>query len=172
MWFGKLSLKVAALALVGAVSSMAASGIYPLTFGDSETDVDNWNYLVNYKLWGQTGISFGNRPTFRNPSGWIGTSSGDLVQPGSEGVLAGAIIVGGDITPHEKTELTTGPFRYKGSLSSSHANGVKCSGTTVSGDCKEVPLYKETLKVPTVSGGSYESGFSIGDRQIRELKDP
>ena len=172
MWFGKLSLKVAALALVGAVSSMAASGISPLTFGDSETDVDNWNYLVNYKLWGQTGISFGNRPTFRNPSGWIGTSSGDLVQPGSEGVLAGAIIVGGDITPHEKTELTTGPFRYKGSLSSSHANGVKCSGTTVSGDCKEVPLYKETLKVPTVSGGSYESGFSIGDRQTRELKVP
>ncbi|ACX75964.1 Cadherin [Fibrobacter succinogenes subsp. succinogenes S85] len=172
MWFGKLSLKAAALALVGAVSSMAASGISPLTFGDSETDVDNWNYLVNYKLWGQTGISFGNRPTFRNPSGWIGTSSGDLVQPGSEGVLAGAIIVGGDITPHEKTELTTGPFRYKGSLSSSHANGVKCSGTTVSGDCKEVPLYKETLKVPTVSGGSYESGFSIGDRQTRELKVP
>lgn len=172
MWFGKLSLKVAALALVGAVSSMAASGISPLTFGDSETDVDNWNYLVNYKLWGQAGISFGNRPTFSNPKGWIGTSSGDLVQPGSEGVLAGAIIVGGDITPHEKTELTTGPFRYKGSLSSSHANGVKCSGTTVSGDCKEVPLYKENLKVPTVSGGSYESGFSIGDRQTRELKVP
>ena len=51
MWFGKLSLKVAALALVGAVSSMAAKSttISSLTFGDASTDAANWAYLLNYK---------------------------------------------------------------------------------------------------------------------------
>ena len=173
MCLGKLSLKVAALALVGAVSSMAASSsLAPLTFGDSKTDADNWNYLINYKLWGQSGISFGNQPLFKKPSGWIGTSDGDLTQPGNEGELAGAIIVGGSIEPQEKTLLTTGPFRYKTSLVSGHATGTKCKGTTTSGDCAKVPQYRENLKVPTLSGVTYEEGFSIGDRDVATITVP
>ena len=68
MWFGKLSLKAAALVLLGAVSSMAAkSSISPLTFGSdvsAQQEVNNWNYLTRFKLWGTTGIQFGWRPEF------------------------------------------------------------------------------------------------------------
>ena len=53
MWFGKLSLKAAALVLVGAVSSMGAeSSISPLTFGAStaQQEVNNWNYLTKFTI--------------------------------------------------------------------------------------------------------------------------
>ena len=83
MWLGKLSLKAAALVLVGAVSSMAA-GMAPLTFGNSNTDADNWNYLINFKMWGQTGVSFGNNNKFPVEAGWVGTASGSLTSTGNE----------------------------------------------------------------------------------------
>ena len=46
MWLGKLSLKAAALILVGAVSSMA-QGLAPLTFGNTSTDAQLSHQLQN-----------------------------------------------------------------------------------------------------------------------------
>ena len=54
----KFGLKVAALVLVGTVSSMA-QGPAPM-----DISAEDWNYLSNFKLWGTEGISFGNRPEF------------------------------------------------------------------------------------------------------------
>lgn len=152
MWFGKLSLKVAALALVGAVSSMAAKSttISSLTFGDASTDAANWAYLLNYKLWGQTEISFGNNNKFPKPAGWVGSATGDLLSTGNDAQIAGTVIVGGKIDNTGKMAFTTGPVRYgNGITDGSRASGTKCSGTTTSGACAEVPLYKN-IKVPTV----------------------
>jgi hypothetical protein len=152
MWFGKLSLKVAALALVGAVSSMAAKSttISSLTFGDASTDAANWAYLLNYKLWGQTEISFGNNNKFPKPAGWVGSATGDLLSTGNDAQIAGTVIVGGKIDNTGKMAFTTGPVRYgNGITDGSRASGTKCSGTTTSGACAEVPLYKD-IKVPTV----------------------
>ncbi|PWJ37672.1 cadherin repeat domain-containing protein [Fibrobacter succinogenes] len=152
MWFGKLSLKVAALALVGAVSAMAAKSttISSLTFGDASTDAANWAYLLNYKLWGQTEISFGNNNKFPKPAGWVGSATGDLLSTGNDAQIAGTVIVGGKIDNTNKMAFTTGPVRYgKGITDGSRASGTKCSGTTTSGACAEVPLYKD-IKVPTV----------------------
>ena len=174
MWFGKLSLKAAALVLVGAVSSMGAeSSISPLTFGAStaQQEVNNWNYLTKFKLWGTTGIQFGWRPEFYDTRyydksvskydgvnildslGWVGTATGDLSHESGKngGWLDGPIIVGGSITAQQMT-FVTGPVRTgKGSVTGSFTS---CSGTNNSGNCSydKVPEIRSGLKVPTLSG--------------------
>ena len=125
MWFGKLSLKAAALVLLGAVSSMAQNGVAPLTFGDSKTDIDNWNYLVNYKMWGQTAISFGGNNDFPKPDGWVGAAKGNLSSTGNDAKIAGAIIVGGKVDNTGKMSLTSGPVRSQDGIT----DGSRASGT-------------------------------------------
>lgn len=66
MNFNKLSIKTFALILIGIATTMATS-IAPLTFGDTDTDEENWHYLMKFKLWGTEGISFGNRNEIYNP---------------------------------------------------------------------------------------------------------
>lgn len=152
MWFGKLSLKAAALVLLGAVSSMAQNGVAPLTFGDSKTDIDNWNYLVNYKMWGQTAISFGGNNDFPKPDGWVGAAKGNLSSTGNDAKIAGAIIVGGKVDNTGKMSLTSGPVRSQdGITDGSRASGTICQGTTTAGSCKDVPLYKTDLAVPKLT---------------------
>ena len=162
MWFGKSSLKAAALVLVGAISSMAQSGLAPLTFGDSKTDASNWNYLINYKMWGQTAISFGNNNDFPKEDGWVGSATGSLTATGNDAKIAGAIIVGGDIK-HEKDKkgltLTTGPIRLGGNVDGSvTVNGNKCSLNGASGSCADVPQYKN-LPVPYMKEGGWPSNL-------------
>ena len=170
MWLGKLSLKAAALVLVGAVSSMAA-GMAPLTFGNSNTDADNWNYLINFKMWGQTGVSFGNNNDFPVAAGWVGTASGSLTSTGNDAKIAGAIIVGGSVQNSNKMSLTTGPIRYGGSITDgSRASGTKCQGTTTAGACADVPQYKTNLNVPKMTSWPGNLGsISVGDQNSREI---
>jgi hypothetical protein len=151
MQFNKLSFKALILTLAGITSSMAA-GMAPLTFSNANTDVDNWNYLLNYKMWGQTGVSFGNSNNFPNAEGWVGAASGSLTSTGNDAKIAGAVIVGGSIQNTGKMALTTGPVRYGGSITDgSRVSGTKCQGTTTAGDCADVPLYREKLTVPKMT---------------------
>ena len=179
----KFGLKVAALVLVGTVSSMA-QGVAPITFGDSKTDVNNWNYLTQYKLWGTNGIELGNRPGFYNPKyfnkstksyppdlnyldslGAVGTLK-NLESKGDGGWLDGPIVVGGNITNSgQNFELLTGPVRTNGSIAAIH-NDVKttCSLTNVDGICSpdKVPDYRSTIKVPTLSGSiAWRSAITV-----------
>ena len=166
----KISLKAAVLVLVGAVSSMAAR-MAPLTFGNSNTDADNWNYLINFKMWGQTGVSFGNNNDFPVAAGWVGTASGSLTSTGNDAKIAGTIVVGGSIENSGKMALTTGPIRYGGSISDgSRASGTKCQGTTTAGACADVPPYKTTLKVPTMTSWPSNMGtISVGNQGFEEI---
>ncbi|MBR6449008.1 MAG: cadherin domain-containing protein [Fibrobacter sp.] len=175
MWLGKLSLKAAAVVLVGAVSSMAVeSSISPLTFGASsaQQEVNNWNYLTKFKLWGTTGIQFGWRPEFYDTRyynksgsgnysgvnildslGWVGTATGNLSHESGKngGWLDGPIIVGGAITAQQMT-IITGPVRTgSGSVNGSFTS---CQGSNNSGNCSydKVPEIRSGLKVPTLSG--------------------
>lgn len=164
MWLGKLSLKAAALILVGAVSSMA-QGLAPLTFGNTSTDARNWNYLINYKMWGQTAISFGNNNNFPKADGWVGSATGNLSATGNDAKIAGAIVVGGSVNNDKGMTLTTGPIRYSGSISNSgKASGTKCQGTTTSGSCADVPQYRD-IPVPYMSAGGWPSN-------LRDLNTP
>ena len=154
MRFSKLSFKVATLALIGMASSISAQ-ISPLAFEDANgnrvSEVqsnDNWNYLLNYKMWGQTEISFGANCTFENPDGWVG-SAGRLSSTGNDSKIAGAIIVGGKADNSGKMAFTTGPVRTgSGITDGSRASGIICSGTATAGACANVPLYRTDMTVP------------------------
>ena len=164
MWLGKLSLKAAALVVVGAISSMA-QGLAPLTFGNTSTDAQNWNYLINYKMWGQTAISFGNNNDFPKADGWVGSATGNISATGNDAKIAGAIVVGGSVNNDRGMTLTTGPIRYSGSISNSgKASGTKCQGTTTSGSCADVPQYRD-IPVPYMSAGGWPSN-------LRDLNTP
>ena len=175
MWFGKLSLKAAALVLVGAFSSAFAQvGVAPLTFGDASTDVNNWNYLTQYKLWGTNGIQLGNRPGFYDPKyfdkstmsypadidllslGAVGTLK-NLSSVGDGGWLDGPIVVGGNITNSgQNFEILTGPIRTNGSNAAIVRSGVQtCNLTASTGKCDPsiTPDYRSTIKVPTLKSG-------------------
>ena len=179
----KFGLKVAALVLVGTVSSMA-QGVAPITFGDSKTDVNNWNYLTQYKLWGTNGVELGNRPGFYNPKyfnkstksyppglnyldslGAVGTLK-NLSSVGDGGWLDGPIVVGGNITNSgQQMRILTGAIRTNGSISASVDGGVPtCRLDNLSGDCDAelVPEYRSTIKVPTLSGNiSWRGGITV-----------
>ena len=143
MWFKKLSLKAAAVVLAGFASSAFSQALAPL-----QITADDWNYLSNFKLFGQTGLSFGNQDEFPNEAGWVGTATGDLYSTGNNGKVGGAVIVGGTIHPHSNMQFTTGPIRYGTGFTSGVYNGsVRCDGLTTSGSCKDVPLYRTNLKV-------------------------
>lgn len=184
MWLGKLSLKAAALVLAGVVSSMAQSGVAPLTFGDPKTDVNNWNYLTQYKLWGTNGIELGNRPGFYDPKyfdkstmsypadidlltlGAVGTVK-NLSSVGDGGWLDGPIVVGGSITNRgQNFEILTGPVRVGGSNGAIVRNGVQtCSMTASTGKCDPsiIPDYRSNIKVPTLSGVTWGGSLSVGN---------
>ena len=197
MLLKKMNLKAIVLTVVGLASFAAASGIAPLTFGDESTDEENWNYLINFKMWGQEGVLFGDNDMFPNEAGWVGTATGNLESTGNDAQIAGTIVVGGSVKNDYKMKLSTGPIRYGGSITdAARANGTKCQGTTTVGDCKDVPQYKTNLTVPkmtswptslgniTVSNKStyeidarsttdfYYSNISLGDESILLVKMP
>ena len=170
MWFKKFSLKAAGLVLAGAISSMAA-GMAPLTFGNNKTDAENWNYLINFKMWGQEIVSFGNNNKFPNEAGWVGTATGNLESTGNDAQIAGTIVVGGSVKNDNKMELSTGPIRYSGSISDGgRAHGTKCQGTTTAGDCKDVPQYKTNLTVPKMTSWPGSLGnISVSNKSTYEI---
>ena len=167
MFFSKINLKAAALVLAGMASSAFSQALAPL-----QTTADEWNYLTNFKLFGQAGLSFGNQDEFPNEAGWVGTADGDLYSTGNNGKVGGAIIVGGTIHPHLNMQFTTGPIRYGDGFTSGVYNGsVRCDGLTTSGACKDVPLYRKNLVVPsagTISGITQ----SVPDRSDLKIEMP
>ena len=187
MWFGKLSLKVAALALVGAVSSMAQAPM--------DISADDWNYLAKFKLWGTNGIDTRNRPEFYDSRfynhehesdfsgykdvdpdtlGWVGTAKGDLVTD-EKGWFDGPIIVGGSVSvpnyaQDRRAYLLTGPIRTTGGISNARYNGTVCQGVAraASGACANVPEIRPNLKVPGLTGVdlSSKSNYNVSGRTV------
>ncbi len=188
MWFGKLSLKVAALALVGAVSSMAQAPM--------DISADDWNYLAKFKLWGTKGIKTNNRPEFydsrfydRNTNendfsgyegvdpdtlGWVGTAKGDLTT-NERGWFDGPIIVGGSVTvpagfgDNQKASLLTGPIRTSTGNVGAKNRGTVCQGTNKSGACANVPEIRPNLSVPKLTGANLSGSFSVSGRTILNI---
>jgi hypothetical protein len=150
--------------LASLASAASAQSTAPLTFGDSDTDEDNWNYLMHFKLWGTEGISFGNKPTFSDTLGWVGTAAGDLESLGNGGSIGGPIIIGGSISG-SSTKITTGPIRSDGTITAQAGNGiVKCSSTDLSNECStdKVPEIRSNLKVPTLPENiPWPSGITV-----------
>ena len=199
MNFNKLITKTFALILFGIVSSMAATSIAPFTFGDTDTDEDNWHYLMKFKLWGTKGISFGNRDEFYNPKhynrstnendfsgyenvdpdtlGWVGTAKGDMVTD-EQGWIDGPIIVGGSIigpsstTSYRLMNLVTGPIRTSNGQISVKYRGTVCQGTNQAGACSydKVPEIRSDLSIPELTGVNLSRGsFNVSGRTILDV---
>ena len=198
MNFNKLSIKTFALILIGIATTMATS-IAPLTFGDTDTDEENWHYLMKFKLWGTEGISFGNRNEIYNPKlynrsknendfsgyenvdpdtlGWVGTAKGDMVTD-EKGWIDGPIIVGGSIigpsstTSYKLMYLVTGPIRTSNGQISVRYRGTVCQGTIQSDACSydKVPEIRPNLKIPQLLEGTTLSGsFNVNGRTILDV---
>ena len=199
MNFNKLITKTFALILFGFATSMAATSIAPFTFGDTDTDEENWHYLMKFKLWGTEGISFGNRNEIYNPKlynrsknendfsgyenvdpdtlGWVGTAKGDMVTD-EKGWIDGPIIVGGSIigpsstTSYKLMYLVTGPIRTSNGQISVRYRGTVCQGTIQSGACSydKVPEIRPNLKIPQLLEGTTLSGsFNVNGRTILDV---
>lgn len=186
MWFGKLSLKVAALALVGAVSSMAQA---PMNIS-----ADDWNYLAKFKLWGTKGIETYNRPEFYDSRfynhekesdfsgytnvdpdtlGWVGTAKGDL-KTDEKGWFDGPIIVGGSVSvpayaDERRAYLLTGPIRTTGGITNARSRGTVCQGTNKSGVCADVPEIRPNLSVPGLTGATLSGSFNVSGRTVLNI---
>ena len=188
MNFNKLITKTFALILFGIATTMATS-IAPLTFGDTDTDEDNWHYLMNFKLWGTRGISFGNRDEFYNPKlynsasgndfsgydnvdpdtlGWVGTARGNLTTSGEGGWIDGPIIVGGSITGNSRMSLITGPIRTSTGNIACKYRGTACKGDDFSDSCSSVPEIRSDLSVPSLTRVNLSSlsSFNVSGRTI------
>ena len=158
--------------LASIASATSAQSTAPLTFGDSNTDEDNWNYLMHFKLWGTEGISFGYKPEFGDTLGWVGTAAGDLESLGNGGSIGGPIIIGGSISG-SSTKITTGPIRSDGTITAQIENDiVKCSSTDLSNECStdKVPEIRSNLKVPTLPKSiPWSSGITVSGQHVLDI---
>ena len=184
MKFNKLITETFALILFGIATTMAMD-IAPLTFGNTNTDEDNWHYLMKFKLWGSAGISLGNRDEFYDTRlydrtingndyssynyidpdtlGWVGTAKGNLAVVGNGGWIDGPIIVGGSITGSSSMSLITGPIRTSTGNIACTYTGTACTGTDQSESCSydRVPEIRSNLKVPNLTGVNLSSQSSL-----------
>ena len=192
MKFNKLISKTFALVLFSIATSMSATSIAPFTFGNTNTDEDNWHYLMKFKLWGSAGISLGNRDEFYDTRlydrtingndyssynyidpdtlGWVGTAKGNLAVVGNEGWIDGPIIVGGSITGSSSISLITGPIRTSTGNIACTYTGTACTGTNQSESCSydRVPEIRSNLKVPNLTGVnlSSQSSLNVSGRKV------
>jgi hypothetical protein len=189
MKFNKLISKTFALVLFSIATSMSATSIAPFTFGNTNTDEDNWHYLMKFKLWGTEGISIGLRSEFYDTRyynrytnendysgydgvaldmlGWVGTAKGNLTAS-EKGWIDGPIIVGGSITGSSSMSLITGPIRTSTGNIACTYTGTACKGDDFSDSCSSVPEIRSNLKVPNLTGVnlSSQSSLNVSGRKV------
>jgi len=98
--------------------------VKPFTFADIATDSasqqDQYDYMLQYKLYGTDYIKMGRRVIIPDKSGWNG-SSGPISS--AEGIsLGGPVLTDSTITLGDQCQFTTGPIRAK-SLTTGNDNG-------------------------------------------------
>lgn len=91
------------------VSAMSAD-VKPFVFEtigqDSATQQNEFEYMLQYKLFGRDYMSIGNDVTIKDKSGWNGTR-GDLTVE-NRMMLGGPTLVAGDIKLGDGNHFTTG----------------------------------------------------------------
>ena len=119
----------------GAFAASPAYNFYPLYFthvtqSDSAKQKVEWDYLMKYKIFGQTGIDFiGSNINIPDKTGWFGTANGAWTMKNDGHRVGGPILIGGRIYFDTGSDtLITGPTRVVGNVEGSQnfkANGGK-----------------------------------------------
>lgn len=159
------------LLLVLLVSLAFSADYKPFTFSnvpsDSASQQAEFDYMLQYKLWGTDYIQMGRRVIIPDKSGWNG-SRGQITS--AEGVsLGGPVITDSTITLGDQCQFTTGPIRAK-SLKTGNDNGqaifagniclaeAPVAPTTTGIErgngklsCDSVPSASTTLSMPTIT---------------------
>lgn len=139
---------------------------------DLETQQEQWETLVKYKLWGTIGINLDNEGSLaiEEQNGYTGTAKGNL-NIEKEHHLGGPIIVGGKLTIGTTSQLTNvqltgGPVRADtirvpnwaaGQMSNSIFDGPYCVKSDIMNDGLAYDFTVETLK------SKITSGYYVGD---------
>ena len=134
---------------------------------DSAFQQAEFDYMLQYKLWGTDYIQMGRRVKIPDKSGWNG-SRGPITS--AEGIsLGGPVLTSSTITLGDQCQFTTGPIRAQ-SLTTGNDNGqalfagnicltnAPVSPTTIGIErgegklsCDSVPLVSTTLSMPTIT---------------------
>lgn len=161
-----------------AVSALAAD-VKPFVFADIEKDSATqqaeFEYMLQYKLYGRDYMSIGNDVTIKDKSGWNGTR-GDLTVT-HRLKLGGPTLVAGDIKLGDGNHFTTGPIRGNsltiGNDNSSYFTGevvlendpgqtvkdiISRSGGIYETSSSTVPAAPSTLSIPTITWPDTISG--------------
>ena len=159
--------------------SVFAADVKPFVFDgvakDSATQQAEFEYMLQYKLFGRDYMSIGNDVTILDKSGWNGTR-GDLTVA-HRMKLGGPTLVAGDIKLGDGNQFTTGPIRGKslsiGNDNSSYFPGevvltndpgqtvkgiIARSGGTYETSSSTVPDAPSTLSIPTITWPDTISG--------------
>ena len=120
------------LLLVLLVSLAFSADYKPFTFSNVSTDSASqqaeFDYMLQYKLFGHDYITIGNDVVIQDKSGWNGTAG--YMTTNARLSLGGPVLVTGDITMGDQQTLTTGPVRAN-SMSMGNDNGSFFGGTYV-----------------------------------------
>lgn len=95
---------------------------------DSVSQQAEFDYMLQYKLFGHDYITIGNDVVIQDKSGWNGTAG--YMTTNARLSLGGPVLVTGDITMGDQQTLTTGPVRAN-SMSMGNDNGSFFGGTYV-----------------------------------------
>ena len=140
--------------------------VYENIAQDSATQQKQFEYMLQYKLWGTDYIQMGRRVIIPDKSGWNG-SRGPITSA-EEISLGGPVLTDSIIRLGNGCQLTTGPIRTKSlitgddhdkalfagniclkeNVSSETQKGINRAGGKLS--CDSVPLASTTLKMPTI----------------------
>lgn len=134
----------------------------PFTFGNipnnDSAQQTEFEYMLQYKLWGTDYIQMGHNIKIPDKSGWNG-SRGTISSDGNgQIVLGGPVLTTGNINMGMDSKFTTGPVRantfnsgvrgeYAGNICLVNKDGSNVNGTF---SCDSVPDASNTLKMPTI----------------------
>lgn len=115
---------------------------------DSASQQTEYEYMLQYKLFGRDYLTIGNDVVIQDKSGWNGTAG--YMTTNARLSLGGPVLVTGDITMGDQQTLTTGPVRAN-SMTMGNDNGSFFGGTYV---LKTEPS-AQIKNIITRSGGQY-----------------
>ena len=161
--------------VVTAMSADVKPFVFETIGQDSATQQNEFEYMLQYKLFGRDYMSIGNDVTIKDKSGWNGTR-GDLTVT-HRMKLGGPTLVAGDIKLGDGNHFTTGPIRGN-SLTIGNDNGsyftgevvlkndpgdavkgiIARSGGTYETTSSTVPEAPSTLSIPTITWPDTISG--------------
>ncbi len=132
--------------------------VYENIAQDSATQQKQFEYMLQYKLWGTDYIQMGHNIKIPDKSGWNG-SRGNIYSDGNgQIVLGGPVLTTGNITLGMDSKFTTGPVRantFNSDERSEYAGNIclvdkNASNVTGNFSCDSVPPASTTLKMPTI----------------------